>query len=91
MDFERLLPMKIPTIDINDTMLNNFQSMSMLLRSPVKPINDFAAIINKEVPTAFFIGKFANNTNAGMIRNPQPAPTRPVNTPTKAPSSRARI
>ena len=50
--------------------------------SPVKPISDFAAIINKEVPIASFISSPANNTSAGMIRNPPPAPTKPVNVPT---------
>ena len=35
---------------------------------------------------AFFIGKFAKRTSAGIIKNPPPAPTIPVNTPTIKPS-----
>ena len=68
--------------------INKFQSMAWLpWTSPIKPNNDLAAIINKEVPTANFIGIFAKSTKAGIIRNPPPAPTKPVNVPTKAPSN----
>ena len=43
-------------------------------------------IIIREVATALFIGKLANNTKAGMIKKPPPAPTRPVRIPTTKPS-----
>ena len=44
-------------------------------------------IFNKEVATAFFIGNFANNTKAGIIKKPPPAPTIPVMAPTIIPSA----
>ena len=44
-------------------------------------------MINKDVPTAFFMGNLAKRTSAGIIKNPPPAPTIPVNTPTTAPSA----
>ena len=56
------------------------------VNSEINPINDLTAIINKEVATAFFIGSFANITNAGIIRNPPPAPTTPVRIPITKPS-----
>ena len=50
------------------------------------PKIDFKAIIISEVPIAFFIPKLVNTTKAGIIRNPPPAPTKPVTAPTKRPS-----
>ena len=46
--------------------------------SPKKPISEFIVIMNKEVPTAFFIGNLANKTKDGIIRNPPPAPINPT-------------
>ena len=67
----------------------NFQSISMFIASPrKKPIKDLMAIIIKDVPTATFISTFAKMTNAGIIKNPPPAPIKPVMLPTKRPSNK---
>ena len=84
----REFPIKIPTIASAVTESNSCQSMVCFPRSPVNPNSDFAAIINKEVPTACFIGSLLKMTKAGMIKNQPPAPTRPVNKPTMVPSSK---
>ena len=68
-----LSPIKIPVIASAVTESNKVQSIVLLLRSPVNPINDFAAMINKEVPTACFIGSLLNITSAGIIKKPPPA------------------
>ena len=80
--------MKIPPIAKAVTLPKSTHSIFAAFtdKSPVKPINDFAAIINNEVPTAIFIGSLLNITKAGMIKKPPPAPTKPVKTPTTAPS-----
>ena len=70
------------------TLNNKVQSIVLLPRSPVNPIKDLAAMINNEVPTACFIGSLLNITSAGIIKNPPPAPTNPVNIPTNAPSNK---
>ena len=64
--------------------------MFKLETSPKKPVKLFTEMITNEVPTAIFIGSFDSITNAGIIRNPPPAPTNPVKSPTKAPSNRIR-
>lgn len=38
-------------------------------------------MIKSDVPTAIFIGVFAKNNNAGIIRKPPPAPTNPATRP----------
>ncbi len=58
-----------------ETLSSKYQFISVLPLSPKKPINDFAAIITREVPTASFIGNFDKITKAGMIKKPPPAPT----------------
>ena len=80
--------MKIPQIDKIENKNNKPQSNIKLLfpKSPIKPNSDFIAIIINDVATAFFIGNFANNIKAGIIKNPPPAPTIPVKTPTIKPS-----
>ena len=55
--------------------------------APKKPNNDFIAMIMRDVPIAFFISKPEKKMSAGTIRNPPPAPTRPVTIPTRKPSS----
>lgn len=77
-----IMPMTDKPVKLN----KNSQSISKLLISPRNPIKDLTAIIRSEVPIAFFIGIFANNTNAGMIKKPPPAPTNPVSKPTRIPS-----
>ncbi len=79
--------MPIPTIDKALKELRKTQSIFKLVdKSPVNPIKDLMAIIINEVPTAFFMGKPANKTKAGMIKKPPPAPTNPVKAPTNKPS-----
>lgn len=87
MRFEIRLPITIPNMAKLETINNKLQLIIVSSPSPAKPINDFAAMITKEVPTASFIGSFDNSTNAGMIKKPPPAPTKPVNTPTTIPSN----
>ena len=52
---------------------------------------DLRAIIIKEVPIAIFISNPANKTNAGIIKKPPPAPTKPVTTPTTRPSVKTKM
>ena len=83
----RNAPIKIPIIVMPLKDKIKCQSISMVKASPKKnPDNDFSAIIIKEVPIAFLISRLANKTKAGMIRNPPPAPTKPVIAPTIKPS-----
>ncbi len=77
-------------MDIAVKLRRNDQSISRFSTSPMKPINDFIAMISIEVATAFFIGSFANITKAGIIKKPPPAPIIPVNSPTTAPSRTIR-
>ena len=80
-------PIIIPiiVIPLNDKI--KYQSIFMVKASPKKkPNKDFSVIIIKEVPIAFLISRLANKTKAGMIRNPPPAPTKPVTAPTIKPS-----
>ena len=53
---------------------------------PVKPINEFNAIIHKEVPTACLKLNRKNDINTGTIIKPPPAPTKPVINPMIIPS-----
>ena len=53
-------------------------------------MSDLVAIINNEVPTAFFMGNFADKTKIGMIRNPPPTPTKPVINPSISPSEKIK-
>ena len=75
----------IPTKEIPVKINRKPQSITIYSTSPIKPINDLTAIIINEVPIAFFMGSPVQRTKAGMIKNPPPAPTIPVNNPTMAP------
>ena len=55
-----------------------FQSSGVCFKLNRNPKIELMAIITNEVPIAVFIGSFTNNTNAGMIRKPPPAPNKPV-------------
>lgn len=79
---DRYTPNNIPITEIVVKVKRNFQSILKFSTSPMNPINDFTAIISKEVAIALFIGNFAHITNTGMIKNPPPAPIIPVNSPT---------
>ena len=70
------------------TEVKSTQSMTVSPPSPKNPINDLAAIITNDVPTASFIGSLDKRTKAGIIKKPPPAPTKPVTTPTTAPSNK---
>ena len=48
-------------------------------------MEELIKIINNEVPTACFMGKLAKNKRAGIIKNPPPAPRKPVTIPTTEP------
>gem|GEM_PF-3692276 len=81
----------MPPMAIAEKTRRNFQSItSPPFRSPVKPMSDLAAMMMSDVPTACFMGSFANRTRAGMIKNPPPAPTIPVIVPTTMPSTKIR-
>ncbi len=60
--------------------------MRVFRTSPKNPDNELMLIIKSEVPTAVLNGKPVSSTNAGIIRNPPPAPTSPVRNPIKTPS-----
>ena len=77
--------MKIPAIENAVNGSRKFQFTSVCVRPPIKEERQFIVIINNDVPIAFFIGNLKNRTNAGMIRNPPPAPTSPVSVPTIIP------
>lgn len=62
---ERYIPTNITIINTVEKMIKNYQSIAIFSTSPMNPIRDFTAIINKEVATAFFMGNLANSTNAG--------------------------
>ena len=79
------MPATIPTAALMHTVESNRQSILKWARSMPKPIKEFIAIINKEVPTASFIGKPSNKTSAGINKNPPPAPSKPVTKPTEMP------
>jgi hypothetical protein len=53
----------------------------MVCTSPKNPMSEFMAMMKSEVPTAFFMGNFANKTNDGIIKKPPPAPTNPMMIP----------
>ena len=80
------VPIKIPIIAKAEIVNRNCQLIAFSLLSPKKPISDLAAIIASDVPIASFIGNLLKITKAGIIQKPPPAPTRPVTTPTIAPS-----
>ena len=85
---DKKIPMKMPTVAKAATEVKRVQLIKVSPLSPKNPINDFAAIITKDVPTASFIGNLDKRTNAGIIKNPPPAPTNPVTIPTIAPSNK---
>ena len=76
----------MPRIDTTVNDKRKGQSIERFSISPINPIKDLSAMISKEVATAFFMGRPASKTKAGMIRKPPPAPTIPVASPTANPS-----
>lgn len=65
----------------------NGQSIVVLSASPRNPMSELMAIIKREVPAAVLNGKPVKKINAGIIRNPPPAPTNPVRKPMIRPSA----
>lgn len=64
-----------------------YQSISNVKKSPKKnPIKQFKQTITNEVPMASLIGNLAMSIKAGTIKNPPPAPIKPIKTPKKNPS-----
>ena len=56
-----------------------------MITSFKKPNKELKAIITNDLPTACFMGMFVKIINAGIIKNPPPAPRKPVTKPTKKP------
>lgn len=83
---ESTLPKCTPTMAMAVIVSKNDQSIGRVSKSPKKPVSELSAIIKSEVPVAVFIGKPVSRTNAGMMRKPPPAPTKPVSSPIKVPS-----
>ena len=81
----RPIPIKIPAMEKAVNGDKKFQLTVVLERLPAKEDRQFIVMISKEVPMALRIGSFKNNTNAGMIRKPPPAPIKPVSVPTTNP------
>ena len=75
----------MPKVETIVNPIRKSQFISKFPTSPINPINDFRAIINNEVATAFFMGSFTNKTKVGMIKKPPPIPTTPVNKPIRMP------
>lgn len=84
------VPMRIPIIEIAEIVPKKFQLISTLFIDEKNPIKELNETITNEVPMATFIGVFNKLTNAGMIKNPPPAPSKPVMIPTAEPCPAAR-
>lgn len=83
-------PMMIPTMAIDEMVVNNFQSIFTVFIDEKNPMSELSEMITNEVPMATFIGVLSRLTSAGMIINPPPAPTKPVKIPTTDPSPAAK-
>ena len=79
------IPIKIPITakEVKSSKKSHFMVVVAIL--PKNPIRELNTIIINEVATALFMGNFAVNSKAGIIKNPPPTPTKPVNNPTKIP------
>ena len=76
----------MPVTDIAVKKMRIRQSKENCFKLNKKPNNELMAIIIKDVPTAVFMGSFKNSTRIGIIRNPPPAPNKPVTIPTISPA-----
>ena len=79
--------MMMPSVANKTITIKKFQSMEVCEISPTNPTMDFILIIKIDEAMAFFIGSLPKITNAGMIKNPPPAPTIPVNIPSPSPTN----
>ena len=66
-------------------MVRKVQSAATAFIELKNPSKEFIEIIKREVATALFIGNPINITSAGTIKNPPPAPIKPVIIPTSNP------
>ena len=80
------LPNIIPPVAKTTILANKEKSTEVWVRSPANPNRDLMVIINKEEAIAYFIGSLPKSTNAGIIKNPPPAPTIPVTSPSIIPT-----
>ena len=75
----------MPTMDNPVKSKRICQSSGVCFKLKRKPKIELIAMMTNDVPMAVFIGSFMNNINAGMIRNPPPAPNNPVIIPIENP------
>ena len=59
--------------------------MVMVCMSPVNPMSEFRVMMIKEDPTAFFMGRLAHSTSAGIYKKSPLAPITPVMVPMAIP------
>lgn len=83
--FAIIPPTKLPAMAIAVTFARKIQFIVKCPKSPVNPVKEFKAMMNRDVPTASFIGSFTSNTKVGIKRKPPPAPKRPVAMPIAVP------
>lgn len=76
------LPAKTPAIAAVVVYPNNVQLIEILPKSDANPAIELIAMINNDVLIASFISNPSMNISAGIIRNPPPAPRKPVMVPT---------
>ena len=88
--FDNSVPVRIPIMEIAEIVPKKFQSISTLFIEEKNPNRELNETMTSEVPMATFIGVFNKLTNAGMIKNPPPAPSKPVMIPTAEPCPAAR-
>ena len=79
------VPTKIPETDSVVNIIRKSHSICRKAKSELKPIIELNVMIINEVATACLIVNRANNTKAGTIIKPPPAPTKPVRSPTPKP------
>lgn len=75
----------MPVIAIAVTLKSKGQWIRLCERENRNPNMEFIEMINKDVPTAVFIGRFKKLTSTGIIKKPPPAPIKPVIAPTNMP------
>lgn len=88
--FDNSVPITIPIMEIAEIVPKKFQSISTLFIEEKNPIRELNETMTNEVPMATFIGVFNKLTKAGIIKNPPPAPSKPVMIPTAEPCPAAR-
>lgn len=83
--FAAAIPIKIPTMERLVKTVRKVQSALTAFMELKKPSREFIDMMKSEVATALFMGNPINMTNAGTIKNPPPAPIKPVIIPTSKP------